>query len=151
MRLLSLGWRLGLVDGFKIFEDINQEGFLILNICFVGVANEVHVELSPESLLPIFDLLRGIEGLLFLELVEVLSTNFRADVWDVRGFLRLYIGPIIALEERVGLNFINTIFPQSVLWLTYHFLKNICGSEGKIGFLRNDECFPPVENLLASD
>jgi hypothetical protein len=73
--LASLLLLLAFLDRIQILEDVNKQRFLIFYVCFVSVANKVHVNSSTAQVL-LSILLIAEKGFLFLKLVKIFGTDF---------------------------------------------------------------------------
>ena len=119
---------LGFLYGIEIFEYIHKHRLFVLDIGFVCVSNEIHIKSLAWLLFAILLVSTCKERFFFFELVKVFSTAFRSYTRHVRSLLLSQCRPIHSLEKWMILNFINSTFAKSHLWLTDNLLKNIGGS-----------------------
>ena len=81
-----------IVEIAELFEHIDEHHALLFHVGLVTVPNEIHIDstsVSSGTLPGLFPLLLVIEGLLFVEVIEVLVANFAGD----RRLIRSDLGP----------------------------------------------------------
>ena len=81
-----------IIEVAELFEHIDEHHALLFHVGLVSVSNEIHVDsasVSSGTLPGLFPLLLMIEGLFFVEVIEVLVANFAGD----RRLIRSDLGP----------------------------------------------------------
>ena len=133
----------------QLLQDIDEHGFLCLDISFVGVANEIHIHFSVACLSLL--LIRPVERIFLIKLVEVLITDLRGDLRYVRRRHLPDSVPVDAFEEWVRLDLIDSISAQSRFGVANQSFQDVGRCLRQVSLWRHLEGLAPVHDLLAGD
>ena len=116
-----------LIDVAKVLQDIHQHHSLLLYICLVGVADEIHVDLATTAGLGPLALFFEVERVFLIEMVKVLIADLTGNRWLVGGDRLPHPTEVEILEEWMGFDLFGSIPTKAHLRVGNQLVQDISG------------------------
>ena len=146
-RVIGVGWfrtfficNIGEFCIQRFLKRLHKFRFLFLNICLVGVTNEINIF----SELPISSIFCRIEWVFLLELVKSGAINLITNLWTILRMFSTQVFPVHSLEEWMIFDFLYAFSAKSVISVAHESLQNIGCCWRKVDLSRDVECLLPV-------